>query len=110
MQETWVRFLGWEDPLEQEMATHSSILAWRIPRTAEPGRLQSMRLQESDTTSNQTHTHPWGIGRPVAWTPDPEGAREDDSVITGGLSAQAPLVLSSALGVQVRTSQAIFLT
>ena len=45
MQETWVQFLGWEDPLEKEMATHSSILAWRIPRTEEPGRLQSMGLQ-----------------------------------------------------------------
>ena len=41
MQETQVRFLGWEDPLEKEMATHSSILAWRIPWTEEPGRLQS---------------------------------------------------------------------
>ena len=42
-----IRFpsLGWEDPLEKEMATHSSILAWRIPWTEEPGRLQSMRLQ-----------------------------------------------------------------
>ena len=50
MQETQVRFLGWEDPLEKEMATHSSILAWRIPRTEEPGRLQSMGSQESDTT------------------------------------------------------------
>ena len=37
--ETWVLFLGWEDPLEKEMATHSSILAWRIPWTEEPGRL-----------------------------------------------------------------------
>ena len=45
MQETWVRNLGWEDPLEKEMATHSSILAWRIPRTEEPGRLQSMGVQ-----------------------------------------------------------------
>ena len=45
MQETWVRSLGWEDPLEKEMATHSSILAWRIPWTEEPGRLQSMGLQ-----------------------------------------------------------------
>ena len=45
MQETWVRSLGWEDPLEMEMATHSSILAWRIPWTEEPGRLQSMGLQ-----------------------------------------------------------------
>ena len=45
MQETWVRSLGQEDPLEKEMATHSSILAWRIPWTEEPGRLQSMGLQ-----------------------------------------------------------------
>ena len=50
MQETWVRFLGQEDPLEKEMATHSSILAWRIPWTEEPDRLQSMGSQESDTT------------------------------------------------------------
>ena len=50
MQETWVRFLGWEDPLEKEMATHSSILAWRIPGTEEPGGLQSMGSQESDKT------------------------------------------------------------
>ena len=50
MQETWVQSLGWEDPLEKEMATHSSILAWRIPWTEEPGRLQSMGFQESDTT------------------------------------------------------------
>ena len=39
MQETWVRFLGWEDPLEKEMAIHSSILAWKIPWTEEPGGL-----------------------------------------------------------------------
>ena len=42
MWETWVRPLGWEDPLEKEMATHSSILTWRIPWTEEPGGLQSM--------------------------------------------------------------------
>ena len=41
MRETWVRFLGWEYPLEKEMATHSSILAWRIPKTEMPGGLQS---------------------------------------------------------------------
>ena len=45
MQETWVQSLGQEDPLEEGMATHSSILAWRIPWTEEPGGLQSMRLQ-----------------------------------------------------------------
>ena len=50
MQETWVQSLGWEDPLEKEMATHFSILAWRILWTEEPGRLQSMGWQESDMT------------------------------------------------------------
>ena len=45
MQETWVQPLGREDPLEKGMATHSSILAWRIPWTKEPGGLQSMGLQ-----------------------------------------------------------------
>ena len=45
MQETQVQALGQEDPLEREMASHSSILAWRIPRTVEPGGLQSMGLQ-----------------------------------------------------------------
>ena len=45
MQKTWVQSLGWEDLLEKEMATHSSILAWKIPWMEEPGRLQSMGLQ-----------------------------------------------------------------
>ena len=45
VRETWVRSLGWEDPLEKEMATHSSTLVWKIPWTEEPGRLQSMGLQ-----------------------------------------------------------------
>ena len=45
MQETWVRSLGWEDPLEKEMATHFSILAWRFSHTEEPGGLQSMGSQ-----------------------------------------------------------------
>ena len=49
MRETWVPFLGREDPLEKEMAIHSSALAWKIPWTEEPGRLQSMGLQESQT-------------------------------------------------------------
>ena len=43
--DTWVRSLGWEDPLEEEMATHSRIFAWRIPWTEKPGRLQSTGLQ-----------------------------------------------------------------
>ena len=45
MWETWVQALGWEDPLEQEMAIHSSTIAWKIPWTEEPGRLQSMGSQ-----------------------------------------------------------------
>ena len=62
MRETCVRFLRREDPLEKEMATHSSILAWRIPWTEERGRLQSMGSKESDTTERLTfslfnHTH-----------------------------------------------------
>ena len=50
MQETQVRFLGQAVPLEKEMAVHSGILPWRISWTEEPGKLQFMRLQESDTT------------------------------------------------------------
>ena len=50
MQETRVQALGWEDPLEKQMATHSSILSWRTPCTEEPSRLQSMESQESDMT------------------------------------------------------------
>ena len=46
-QETWVRSLGQEDPLEEEMATHSTILAWKIPRIEEPGRLQPMGSQRA---------------------------------------------------------------
>ena len=45
MQETWIQSLGWEDPLEEEMATHSSVLAWRLSSTEEPGGLQSMGSQ-----------------------------------------------------------------
>ena len=54
-----VRSLGWEDPLEEGLATYSSTLAWRIPWTEEPGRLQSMGWQRvgHDRASEQTHTH-----------------------------------------------------
>ena len=45
MRETWIRSLGWKDPLEKGMATHSSVLIWRIPWTEEPGGLQSMGSQ-----------------------------------------------------------------
>ena len=50
MQEMQIQFLGQEDILKEEMATHTSILAWEIPWTEEPGGLQSMKSKESDTT------------------------------------------------------------
>ena len=53
MQKTWVQSLGWEDPLEKEMATHSSTLAWKIPWLEEPGRLQSMGWLRTE----QLHFH-----------------------------------------------------
>ena len=56
MQETQVRSLGWEDPLEKEMTTHSSIIAWRIPWTEDPGRLQSMGSQRVGHDWGTTHT------------------------------------------------------
>ena len=52
MWENWVQSLGWEDPLEEGMATHSSILAWRIPWTEEPGGLLSMALQSQTQLNN----------------------------------------------------------
>ena len=55
MQETWVRSLGCEDPLEKGMATHSSILAWRIPRTEEPGGLQSTGSQTVEHDKEAKH-------------------------------------------------------
>ena len=56
MWETHVQFLGWEDLLEKEMATHSSILAWKIPWTEEPGRLRSMESQRVGPTE-RLHFH-----------------------------------------------------
>ena len=67
MWETWVRPLGWEDPLEKEMAIHSSTIAWKIPWTVEPGRLQSMGSQRvghdwSDFTSSRHFSFPYQCG------------------------------------------------
>ena len=59
MQETWVQSLGQEDPLEKEMATHSSSLAWKIPWTEEPGRLQSM--------GSQRVGHDWATSLSLSW-------------------------------------------
>ena len=56
MQETRVQALGWEDPLEKEMAAHSSTLAWKIPWMEELSRLQSMRLQSQTRLNNFTFT------------------------------------------------------
>ena len=62
MRETWVRALGWEDPLEKEMTIHSSTIAWKIPWTEEPGRLQSMGSQRvgHDWATSLSHYHPGG--------------------------------------------------
>ena len=57
MEGLWVQFLGQEDPLKKEMATHSSILAWKIPWTEDPGGLQSMGSQELDTTDRLSTCH-----------------------------------------------------
>ena len=57
MLETNIPSLGWEDPLKEEMATHSSVLAWEVSWTEEPGRIQSMGSQELDTTQQLNHHH-----------------------------------------------------
>ena len=57
IQETWVRSLGWEDPLEAVMATHSNILAWRIPWTEEPGGCSLWGHKESDRTERLSPAH-----------------------------------------------------
>ena len=67
IREIWVQSLGWEDPLEEDMATHSSILAWRNPQTEEPGGLQSMELQSHNWVTSHTYIYiyivlPWWPG------------------------------------------------
>ena len=65
MQEMWVPSLGWEDSLKKEMATDSSVLAWRIPRIEEPGRLQSMGLQRfRHDLATKTTMEPWSRAGP----------------------------------------------
>ena len=63
MQETWVQSLGQEDALEEEMATHSSTLAWKIPWTEEPGELQSMGSQRvrCDLATEHARTHAYAV-------------------------------------------------
>ena len=77
MQETWVQSLVQEDPLEREMTNHSSILAWKIPCTEQPDRLQSEGHKESDPiehTHAHTHVHAYYLGvyfLEARWTPWP---------------------------------------
>ena len=110
----WVLSLGWEDPLEQETATHFSVLAWRIPWTEEPGGLQSVGSRESDSIENQAteqhlaHTfntmnvpefvtrgrclsaHHWQPLNTPKWSPDLalHGAQWPELDMTAGASSQ----------------------
>ena len=71
MRETWLRSLGWEDLLEKGMATHSGILAWRIPWTEEPGGLQSMgsqRVGHDSATNTHSHIHRMDCAVPLERT------------------------------------------
>ena len=88
MQETRVQFLDWEDPLEKEMATCSSILAWRIPWTVEPGGLQSIgsqRVRHDWATNTHTHTHTQGTDTDELKPPFPCQATDpwESHVVTG---------------------------
>ena len=91
MQETWIRSLGQEDPLEMEIATHSSILAWRIPWTEKPGGLQSMGSQNlvdhhglrSGCLGRRGYPH-----LPGFWSPSISQAVSSD--VTEGGDSQAP--------------------
>ena len=64
MRETWVQSLGWEDPLEEDMATRSSILAWRIPWPGEPGKLQSMEFSRREYWSRLPCPPPGDLPNP----------------------------------------------
>ena len=70
MRKTWVRSLGWEDPLEEGMATHCSILSWRIPMAEEPGSLQSMgspRVRQDWATKHSTFPTQGSNPHPLHW-------------------------------------------
>ena len=64
----WVQFLGWEDPLEEDTETHSSVLAWKIPWTEELGELQSIGRKELDTTEGTEHNT--ALSNPFQEAPD----------------------------------------
>ena len=93
MQEMWVRSLGWEDPLEKEMATQSSMLAWEIPWTEEPGRLQSMRVirVRYDLVTKQQHILPEWLSEVAQSCPtlcDPMDCSPPGSSVHGILQAR----------------------
>ena len=67
MKEMWVQSLGWEDPMEQEMATHSSILVWEIPWTEEPGGRPSMGSQRVGHSQVHTHTPTHSVSLSLSW-------------------------------------------
>ena len=83
MQETWVRSLGQEDPLEKEMATHSSILAWRIPWTEKLGGLQSTGHKESDMTERLHFHFHFQVAHLVKNLPANAGDTKDMGLILG---------------------------
>ena len=91
MREPWVQYLGWEDPLEESIATHSSILAWRIPRTEEPC---PWGTKESDTakllTHTRTHTHTHAHTHISSHITDEEPEVEDKAAATPGPLKTAP--------------------
>ena len=72
LQETWVRSLGWENPLEKGKATHSSILAWRIPWTKEPDRQQSKEHRGMDLVERASGVRSWSTS--ICWTRLPTGS------------------------------------
>ena len=79
MQETWVQSMGWKDPLEEDMATHSSILAWKIPWTEEPDGLRVMGLQRVITTERLNTAHSYKGIPPcleVAWVQKPHSGKD----------------------------------
>ena len=92
MQETWVLTLGQEDPLEKKMATHSSTLAWKIPWTEEPGRLQSMWSQRVGHDWATLLTFIWGAGFPsVSLIKNPPAMQEPQETWVQSLGHEEPL-------------------
>ena len=107
MQKSWVQSLGWEDPLEKEIATHSSILAWKFPWTEEPGRLQSMELQRvGHDWATEHSTIPYFISKetgPEIERPPPRSPLELSSPNTQSTLLLLPVVVPP--GVQVKSAK-----